>query len=91
MNLRPFDGACPAAAAVLPDEDDEQPFDEEEDRPGEADDDPVGRNGVARVRRFRLNGRQAAVRSCRDTGRRECGQDGENEGRQLPAHPLGIL
>jgi len=48
-----------------------QALGEEEDRPGEAGDDVVRRHNVTRVRRFRLDGRQTAVRGCRDTGGRE--------------------
>jgi hypothetical protein len=91
VHLRSFDGPGTAAGAVLPDERDEQSFDEDEDRRGEAEDDVVGRLGVARVGRFGRHGREAAVRGCGDSRRRTREQHDEHEGRQLATQPAGIL
>ena len=91
VHLRALDRARAAAAPVLDDEDDEQRLDEDEDGRREAEDEPVGVLDVGCVRRGRRDRAEAAVSGCSDACRRERDQHGENEGRQLAAHPPGIL
>jgi hypothetical protein len=80
-----------AAAPILPDEDDEQPLDENEDRGREAEDEVVRVPGMHRIRRCRRDRGEASVPGCGGASRRKRDKHGDDDGQQLAAHPPGIL
>ena len=89
VHLRALDVAPAPAAAVLPDEDDEQRLDDHEDRGGEDEDQVVRVGDALRVRRVRVLRGETAVGGRGCSRRREDGEEDERENRQLPSHPSG--
>ena len=91
VDLRSLGRARPLAAAVLDDERDQRPLDEQEDDAGEDRDEDERVVDAVRVRRMGLAGQETGV-ACVGDGRRRERDDGCGEcGKRGPAHAAGIV